>query len=66
MVKKETKKLNKFEKTRLLSARALELAFGSKPTIKIKKEDNQLTKDYVKIAEAELAKDKLELDIYRN
>ena len=59
------KKLNKFEMTRLLSARTEEIAMGSKPAIKVKKADAQLTKDYVRIAEEEYEKDKLELEVYK-
>ena len=57
-------KLNKFEKARLLSARALELSEGDKPTIKTTK-GVKLTKDYVKIAEEEYNQGKLNLEIYR-
>ena len=50
------KKLNKFEETRLLSARALEISKGAKAKEKIKKDGALLSQDYVKIAEKELEK----------
>ena len=56
------KKLNKFEKTRLVSARALEISQGDKPLVKTK---GKLTQDYVKIAEEELVSDKIPLEVYR-
>ena len=65
VVKKEEIKMNKFEETRILSARALELAEGDKPKVKLAKGSAKLTKDYVKIAEQELKEGKLELEIYR-
>ena len=37
MSKKEEIKLNKFEYTRMLSTRALELAEGDKPKVKVEK-----------------------------
>ena len=58
-------KLNKFEKTRILSARALEIANGAKPNIDIDLKD-KLNRDYVKIAEMELEQGKLDLEIYKN
>ena len=63
---KAYEKLNKFERTRLLSARAYEISMGSKPAIKVKKGEAMLTKDYVKVAEEELDKNKLELEVYKN
>jgi len=60
------KKLNKFEDTRLFSARAVEISEGDKPKIKVKKGEALLTKDYIKIAKEEEAKGKLELEIYEN
>lgn len=51
--------------TRILAARALELAEGDKPKIKVDKKDSKLSKDYVKIAEEEMKQGKLELEIYR-
>ena len=56
--------LNKFEKSRLLSARALELSKGDKPKVKVSK-GSKISKDYVKIAEQELAEGKLDLEIYK-
>lgn len=60
----EVQRLNKFERTRLLAARALELAEGDKPKVEVSKE-LRLTKDYVKIAELELEQGVLELEVYR-
>lgn len=57
-------KLNKFERTRILAARALELAEGDKPKVKVD-DTPKLSKDYVKIAEEELETGKIELEIYR-
>ncbi|MFW5704232.1 MAG: DNA-directed RNA polymerase subunit omega [Nanoarchaeota archaeon] len=59
-------KLNKFEKTRLLSARAEELASGDKPKVKSSKKGKVLTQDYVKIAEAEFDSGKLELEVKKD
>ena len=57
-------KLNKFEKARLLSARALELAQGDKPKVKVSK-GVKISKDYVKIAREEYEKGKLDLEVYK-
>ena len=62
---KEKKELNKFEETRLLSARAYEVSKGGKPQIKTKKGEVLLSKDYVEVAKKELAEDKIELEIYK-
>lgn len=64
MSKEEMQSLNKFEKSRLLSARALELSKGDKPKVKVSK-GSKISKDYVKIAEQELAEGKLDLEIYK-
>lgn len=64
MVEKQIQKLNKFERARLLSARALELAEGDKSNVKTSK-GVKISKDYVKIAEEELEQGKLDLEIYR-
>jgi DNA-directed RNA polymerase subunit K/omega len=61
--KVEGPKLNKFEKTRLLSARAEEIAAGDKPNIKIADKNKVLTQDYVKIAQKEFDEDKLDLEV---
>lgn len=58
-------KLTKFERTRLLSARALEIANGAEPKIDMSSMDAKLTRDYVKIAQKELDEGKLELEVYR-
>ena len=57
------KKLNKFENTRLLSARAFELSAGATPRIKVKK-GLLLGRDYVDIAKQELEAGVLDLEIY--
>ncbi len=62
---KQTKKLNKFELTRLLSARALELEKGAKAKVKLDKKGPLLTQDYVKIAQKEYEEGKLDLEIYQ-
>jgi len=60
----KTKKLNKFELTRLLSARARELEAGAKPLVDISEfKKPVLSKDYIKIAEKELKEGKLDLEI---
>ena len=60
----KTKKLNKFELTRLLSARARELEAGAKPLVDISEfEKPILSKDYIKIAKKELKEGKLDLEI---
>jgi DNA-directed RNA polymerase subunit K/omega len=60
-------KLNKFEMTRVLSARALELAEGDEAKVKLPKEmkNRTLTQDYVKIAQMEFDAGKLDLEIYK-
>ncbi len=60
--------LNKFEKTRLLSARANELANGAKPLIDLKKngfDKPELSREFVKIAEKEFELGKLDLEVYK-
>lgn len=64
-IKKEKvveKKLTKFEKTPLFSARANEIAMGAKSKIKTK---GKLTQDYAKIAQEEYEKGVLELEVYK-
>ena len=66
--KEQEQPLNKFEKTRLLAARALELAEGDAPKVPLDEQEFPrpiLTKDYVRIAEKELDAGELELDVYR-
>ena len=58
-------RLNKFEKTRLISARADELANGAKPKVEVAEGKNLVTKDYSRIAEEELDAGLLELEIYK-
>ena len=60
----ESPKLNKFEITRLLSARALELSKGDKPKVEIES-TVLLSKDYVKIAQKEFEEGVLDLEIYK-
>lgn len=59
-------KLNKFEKTRLLSARAMELENGAKPKIDLEKYglSMKLSRDCIKVAEKEFEEGKLELELY--
>lgn len=57
-------KLNKFEMTRLLSARAYELERGAKSTVEITQRGKFLSKDYVDVAQRELDEDKLPLEIF--
>ena len=63
-------KLNKFEETRLFSARAQEIANGAIPKIDVKKigldEDKILSKDYTKIAREEYIQGKLDLEILKD
>lgn len=57
-------RLNKFERTRLLSARALELEKGAPAKVDISLfKKPLLSKDYIKIAEKELEEGVLELEI---
>lgn len=59
-------KLNKFERTRIIAARALELGRGAKPKVKLTKyKDQKLSEYYTKVAEEELKKGVIELEIYR-
>ncbi len=58
-------KLSKFERTRILSARAMEIANGAKPKVDVDM-TNMLNRDYVKIAEMELEAGVLELELYKN
>lgn len=60
-------KLTKFELTRLLSARALEIANGSAPKVDVSKLGDSilLTRDYVKIAQKEYEEGLIELEVYR-
>jgi len=58
------KKLNKFEQTRLFSARAVEISEGDKPKIETKEGEVKLTNDYIRVAKDEFKKDKIELEIY--
>ena len=61
----EHKELNKFEKSRLLGARALELSKGAEPLVDIKKEEIEtlLSRDLIKIAQLEFEQGKLDLEI---
>ncbi len=52
--------LNKYELTRLISARAFQLFFGAPPLIKVSKDDT-----YISIAERELEKGVLPLSVKR-
>ncbi|MCH8520047.1 MAG: DNA-directed RNA polymerase subunit omega [Nanoarchaeota archaeon] len=59
------KKLNKFEKSRLLGARALELSKGAKPKIDIEKEgiNIMLSRDLIKVAQIEYDRGLLDLKV---
>ncbi|MDA3854800.1 MAG: DNA-directed RNA polymerase subunit omega [Candidatus Woesearchaeota archaeon] len=59
-----SKKLNKFEMTRLLSARAYELERGAKAEVEITKKGKVLSKDYVEVAQREFDEGKLSLDVF--
>ena len=61
----KTKKLNKFEMSRLLGARALELSRGAKPMIDLEEEklSTFLSRDLVEIAKIEYERGLLELKI---
>lgn len=58
-------KLTKFERTRLLSARALEIANGASPKLDLSNMDAKLTRDYVKIAQKEFDEGLLDLEVYK-
>ena len=62
----KTSELTKFEQSRILSARALELAGGAEPKVKIPKGKVLLSRDYAEIAKEELEKGLLELEIYKD
>ena len=60
-------KSNKFEDTRIFSARAAEIAGGAKPKIDLEKEGFKkpiLARDFVKIAKVEFEKGLLDLELY--
>lgn len=65
-INKKIKSLNKFERTRLFSARAAEIAAGAKPLIDLEKEglSMSLSRDYVKIAQKEYELGALDLELY--
>jgi len=59
-------KMNKFEKVRIISARALELTSGAIPKIDITDMKRPIMeKDYVVIAQKELDAGLLDLEIYK-
>lgn len=67
MVKKENKKLSKFDEARLFATRALEIAEGDKAKVELDdKKTNLKTQDYVKIAKKEYEEGKIELEIHRS
>lgn len=61
---KMSTKLNKFEKCRLLSARAGELVEGDEAKVETT-DGPQLARNCAKTADKELEEDKLDLEIYR-
>ncbi len=60
-------KLNKFEKARLFSARAAEIAEGAPTKLDLEKEglSMKLSRDYIKIAQKEYELDLLDLELYK-
>ena len=54
---KKTKKYSRYEEARLISARALQLSMGGIPLVKVKEYDP------IKLAEIELEKGKLPLEV---
>lgn len=63
MEKIKMEQLNKFEKARIITARALELSMGAKSSIE---HEAKNMSDYKKIAEQELDKELLDLEIYKS
>lgn len=64
IVVKSKKVMNKFDNTRLLSARAYELSVGAKPKVDIGA-GVLLGRDYIKIAQREFEEGLLDLEIYQ-
>jgi DNA-directed RNA polymerase subunit K/omega len=60
-----TNKLNKFELTVLISARANELANGAKPKVSLDGFDMSKVPNYSEIAKKEFEEGVLDLEIYR-
>lgn len=58
--------LNKFEKSRLLGARALELSKGAEPLVDIEGLNVLLSRDLIKIAQMEFDQGKLDLEILKH
>ena len=58
------KRLNKFEETKLLASRALELSKGAKPKVNLKEEELKKL-SYYEIAKLELEEGVLDLEIFR-
>lgn len=56
-----SKKLTRFEKARLIGARALQISMGAKPQVEVKE-----SMDPVDIARKELEKKVIPLDVRRN
>lgn len=54
------KKFTRFEKARIIGARALQLSMGAKPEVDVKKTDSI---DPIDIAMLELKKNKIPLDV---
>lgn len=61
----ETKILNKFEKSRLLGARALELSKGAQPLVDVEGLNILLSRDLIKIAQLEFDQGKLDLQVLK-
>ena len=63
-MKKEEQKLTKYEKARILGARALQLAMGAPPLVKLEKEDlEKINYNPIEIAKMELKEGVLPISI---
>ncbi len=61
----EEKILNKFEKSRLLGSRALELSKGAQPLVDVEGLNILLSRDLIKIAQLEYEQGKLDLQVLK-
>ncbi len=63
---KETKKLTKYEKARILGSRALQISMGAPYLVKLtKKQLEELKYNPLEIAKLELEKDLIPIDVIR-
>lgn len=62
----ETRQLNKFQQTRLFSARALELANGAKPKFDLEEHgmEAKLDRDFIKVAKKEYELGLIDLELF--